>query len=77
MRTIEIRPGYNRDKLRYPSDMTDDEWELSAPITPPAERGGHDRSVNLRAVLNGIMYVLSTGCPLATDRNSDDAQTVM
>lgn len=62
MWTIENRPRYNRDKLRYPSDLTDDEWDLCAPVIPPAKHGGRHRSVNIREVLNGIMYVLSTGC---------------
>src|SRR2546423_11322273 len=33
-----------------------------APVTPPARRGGRPRDVNPREVLNGIFYVLWTGC---------------
>ena len=62
MWTAENRPRYNRDKLRYPSDLTDDEWALVAPLIPPAKRGGRRRSVDVREVVNGLMYVLSTGC---------------
>ena len=62
MWTPETRPLYNRDHLRYPSDVTDAEWELIAPLIPPAKRGGRKRSVDVREILNGIMYVLSTGC---------------
>ena len=62
MWTKENRPRYNRDKLRYPSDLTDEEWALIAPLIPPARHGGRRRSVNLREVTNGIMYVLGTGC---------------
>ena len=40
MWTSENRPKYNRDKLRYPSDLTDDEWSHIEPIIPPAKRGG-------------------------------------
>ncbi len=32
------------------------------PLIPPAKRGGNKRTVNLRAVVDGLMYVLSTGC---------------
>ena len=62
MWTVENRPRYNRDRLRYPSDVTDDEWALIAPLIPPAKRGGRRRSVNVREVVNGLLYVLSTGC---------------
>ena len=32
------------------------------PLIPPAKRGGGKRTVDLREVVNGVMYVLSTGC---------------
>ena len=62
MWTSESRLKYNRDKLRYPSDLTDEEWTHVAPLIPPAKRGGRRRAVDVREVMNGIMYVLSTGC---------------
>ena len=62
MWTTENRYRYSRDKLRYPSDLTDDEWSQVAALIPPAKRGGRRREVDVREVLNGIMYVLSTGC---------------
>ena len=62
MWTSENRPKYNRDKLRYPSDLTDEEWSHVEPLIPPAKRGGRKREVDVREVVNGIMYVLSTGC---------------
>ena len=55
-------PRYNRDRLRYPSDLTDEEWALVEPLIPPAKRGGRRRTVVVREVVNGAMYVLSTGC---------------
>jgi transposase len=62
MWTTENRDRYNRDGLRYPSDLTDQEWGLIEPVIPAAKRGGRKRTVNVREVVNGIMYVLSTGC---------------
>lgn len=62
MWTTENRPRYNRDKQRYPSDLTDEEWGQIEPLIPPAKRGGRKREVNVREIVNGIMYVLSTGC---------------
>jgi len=62
MWTPEHRRAAERRGLRYPSDLTDAEWVLVEPAIPPAKRGGRPRDVNLREVLNGIFYVLSTGC---------------
>ena len=62
MWTRKNRARYNRDHLRYPSDTTDEEWAELAPEIPPARRGGRKRTVNVREVLNGLLYVLSTGC---------------
>jgi transposase len=62
MWTNENRSLYDRSKLRYPSDLTDEEWALIEPLIPPAKRGGGKRTVSLREVVNGLMYVLSTGC---------------
>jgi transposase len=45
--------------------MTDEEWSYVAPLIPPAKHGGRKREVDVREVLNGIMYVLSTGCQWA------------
>ena len=52
------RPSDDSD----PSDLTDEEWAIIAPIIPPAKRGGGKRTVSLREVVNGLMYVLSSGC---------------
>lgn len=62
MWTDENRARYDRDHLRYPSDLTDAEWAYIAPLIPPAKRGGGKRRVDMRAVVNGLMYILSTGC---------------
>jgi transposase len=62
MWTAENRARYNRDYLRYPSDLTDQEWAVISPVIPPAKRGGRKRHVDIREVVNGIMYILSTGC---------------
>ncbi len=62
MWTPENRKLYDRSHLRYPSDLTDEEWELVKSGIAPAQRGGRKREVDEREVLNAIMYVLSTGC---------------
>jgi transposase len=58
----ENRARYDRSRLRYPSDLTDAEWAHVEPLIPPAKRGGNRRHVDVREVVNGLMYILSTGC---------------
>ena len=58
----EHRLAADRRGLRYLSDLTDAEWAIVAPMIPPGRHGGRGRSVNVREVLNGIFYVLWTGC---------------
>jgi transposase len=58
----EHRRAADRRGLRYPSDLTDAEWALVAPMIRPAKRGGRPRTVDVREVLNAIFYVLWTGC---------------
>ena len=62
MWTNENRARYDRSHLRYPSDLSDDEWKLVEPLIPPGKRGGDKRTVIMREVVNGLMYILSTGC---------------
>src|SRR5215204_3585549 len=74
MWTNENRGRYDRGKLRYPSDLTDAEWALVAPLIPAAKRGGNKRTVNLCEVANGLMDILSTGCQWAAIQGSAAAQ---
>ena len=46
----------------YPSDLTDAQWELVLPLIPPAKHGGRPREVNMREIVNTIMYLNRTGC---------------
>jgi len=62
MWTAENRAKYKRDHLRYPSDVTDEEWAYVAPLIPAPKTGGGKRRTEMRHVVNGIMYILSTGC---------------
>src|SRR5246127_132491 len=62
MWTVENRARYDRSKLRYPSDLTDEGWSLAKTEIPRAKQGGNKRTVDVREVMNGLMYVLSTGC---------------
>ena len=56
------RPKYRREGLKYASDTTDEEWALIAPFMPAPQQLGRPRRTNLRAVVNAMFYVLSSGC---------------
>jgi putative transposase len=45
----------------YPSDVSDAEWNLLAPLIPKALPGGHPRTTDMREVLNAILYLDRTG----------------
>jgi transposase len=42
--------------------LIDAEWAIIEPMIPPAKHGGRKRTIDVREILNGIFYVLSTGC---------------
>ena len=58
----ETRRQHDRKGLRYTHDLTDAEWAELAPLIPPAKTGGNKRTVNIREIVNGIMYITGTGC---------------
>ena len=62
MWTDITREQHNRDELRYPSDLRDEEWAVIAPVFPPPRPGGRPRTTDLRAVVNALFYVATSGC---------------
>ncbi len=61
MWTTQNRRRYDRSALRYPSDLTDDEWAYVEPLIPPARRGGNKRHVDVREVMNGLKKLFADG----------------
>jgi transposase len=55
MWTPQNRKRYDRSRLRYPSDLTDEEWAHVAPVIPPAKPGGNKRTVDVREVMRWIV----------------------
>jgi len=49
------------ERKAYPTDLTDEQWDLVRPLLPAAKPGGRPRSVDLREVLNGVLYVVRGG----------------
>jgi putative transposase len=61
--TDDNRARYDRRGQRYPSDLTDEEWTILAPLLPVAQGNGRPRQHVLREVMNGIRYVQRYGIP--------------
>jgi transposase len=62
MWTETTRRQYGREGLRYASDVTDEEWASIEAELPPAKTLGRPRTTELRAVINALLYMLTTGC---------------
>ena len=60
--TETARREYRRDCPRYASDVTDREWAVIEPFMPPPQRIGRPRKTDLREIVNGVLYMASTGC---------------
>ncbi len=61
----ETRPRYNHDQLRYPSNLTDEEWSFIEPLISPSKHGGRQRSVNIREIVNRAHVYFEHGLPVA------------
>ena len=46
----------------YPSDLSDGEWVILAPLIPPAKPGGRPRKWPMRKILDSVFYLLRSGC---------------
>jgi len=54
-----------RQRKKYPSDLTDEQWAIVGPMIPPAKQntqGGRPRKVDMREVLNTLFYLNRSGC---------------
>lgn len=59
---MEPQHKEHTQRSSYPTDLTDRQWALIAPLIPPPREGGRERTTNIREVLNAIFYLLRTGC---------------
>jgi putative transposase len=46
----------------YPTDLTDEQWAVLAPLIPPPKPGGRPRTLDMRRVMNAILYIDRAGC---------------
>src|SRR5229473_6027914 len=68
MWTAQNRGRYDRSKLRYPSDLTDDEWAYVEPLIPPAKRGGN---------LDRIHHALYVACREQGEREASPTAAIV
>ena len=52
-----------RERRVYPSDVTDEEWAILEPLIPAVKPGGRPEEIERREIVNGMLYVLRSGCP--------------
>jgi len=53
---------WDMERNPYPSDLTDRQWSVIEPLIPAAQPGGRHRSVDMRRIVDGIVYLSRTGC---------------
>jgi putative transposase len=51
------------ERKAYPSDLTDAEWEILEPLIPEVSENATVPTIPRREIVNGILYVLRSGCP--------------
>jgi putative transposase len=49
-------------RTSYPTDLTDEQWKIIEPMIPKAATGGRPRTVEMREIVNAILYLNRTGC---------------
>lgn len=47
---------------RYSTDLTDEQWQIIEPLFPLAKFGGRPRKIDIREIVNAILYLLKSGC---------------
>ncbi len=50
------------NKPSYPTDLTNRQWHCISPLVPAAKPGGRPRALDMREVINAILYIVVTGC---------------
>jgi transposase len=63
MWTPDTRAEHDRDELRYPSDLTDAEWQVLAPMFPLPAKTGRHRAWPMRELINAMFFMLRGGIP--------------
>ena len=76
MWTDKNRGKYNRDHLRYPSDLTNSEWAYIEPLIPPAKSGGGKRRTDMRMLAPQNETVAKVGfSPIKVEKRGRESKT--
>lgn len=51
-----------RNAVTYSTDLSDRQWALIEPLLPKAKPGGRPRKVDIRRVVDAILYLVKNGC---------------
>lgn len=51
-----------KNREPYPTDLTDKQWTIIVSLIPPPKHGGRPRAVDIREVINAIIYIVKSGC---------------
>lgn len=49
-------------RASYPSDLTDKQWNIVSLLIPAAKQGGRPREINMREIVNALLYLSRSGC---------------
>jgi len=58
----DVRMHAATARQSYPTDLTDAQWAIVEPLIPPAKSGGRPRTIDMREVVNAILYINRAGC---------------
>jgi len=53
---------HQKKEIKYETDLTDEQWQIIAPLIPSAKPGEREREIDIREVINAIFYLLKSGC---------------
>lgn len=60
--TLQKRKQKQQKRKPYSTDLTDKQWNIIKPLLPPPKKEGHPREVDIREIMNAIIYVVKSGC---------------
>jgi transposase len=69
--------GMDNGKLKYDTDLTDEQWAVLAPLVPVEGKGGRPLTYHKRAIVEAILYIAKTGCQRLMPPNSYPSEAIV